>query len=71
MLRNEAPFEWFSTPSVLRAAEIIALGFVSGLEENEIRIQVSKCRENVEKDLAAGKIFDEFVEACMISIENS
>lgn len=71
LLRKEAPFEWFSTPSVMRAAEIIALGFVSGFEKNEIRMQASKCRENVERDLAAGKTFDEFVDVCMISFEDS
>jgi hypothetical protein len=60
--RQDAPFEWFATPAVLRAAEIIALGIVGNIDEDEIRSHISFFRDDLRDDLPVGKSFDELVD---------
>jgi len=63
LLRNDAPFEWSLTNSVLRVAEVVAMAKVSELSVGELMSKLSLLQKDITRGLYGSKSYAKAMDA--------
>lgn len=71
LLRNDKPFEWAYSASVLRAAEVIALSTIVGMSANEIYDEIFNFSCFIERQISGNFAVSFFVGQLVLEIQKS
>ena len=62
LLRDDPPFEWKYTSSIVRAAEVISLGRESGIDRSTLLERLDPCRSVISRNIYGEKRYEDMVE---------